>query len=756
MLFTINSLKLLLDWKDLEIKKILDGLTERGFEIESITEVKPQWSSLIVGKIISFEFLQNSDKLKLCQVFDGEKNCQVICGGPNLQANGNYIFAPVGSQVGPIAISERKIFGHLSQGMLCGWEEIGINLEGMTLIDDNFIPGTPIMNLNIFNDTIYDINVTPNRPDCLSLIGIAREVMAMDNNITWRPWNWEKNVPVTEDNHLNVTIDSSECTMFYTTILKNVTNYTPLWLKVILQDLGLKSINLPVDISNFLLKKYGYPSHCYTLSQLQNKTIKSVNSGTFLGLDHQQYTIDKPTLVLTNDQSIDCIMGIMGGIHSGYDGQGAIALEVANFNSSTIRSAVKNLKINSQAGYLFSRWVNPMISHWVIKDFIGLLAHYSPQLTISNTKNHCNNSINYEKISLWVPYELFYKMVGYELSLEKQMDHLKTLGFDCQLHKEPKNDGTDNYNLGIMVTPPHWRNDITIAENIVEEITRIHGVNQYESQVINKTSLDNNWSIQEQLWVQEQMMANFLIHRGYKSVINNSLTTESKNHSIKILQSEWALKTSLTGDIIKNATHSMDKGHKTFKLMESGTIFFYPDEEKIAISGLSYDFYGNQQQLFTQCRKDLENYGQLSLLFLEDGCVNDYYHPKKSCKIVYNNEIIGGIGVINSKILFNSPMVIWEIQDISKLKKVKEVYDNNYNLKSIDISFFTDEKINTIVNLLYKNFNIYQINIIDIYQGPQGNSYTLTIKWKYNEDGDKGEFMNQLTNFLKNNQCQVR
>jgi phenylalanyl-tRNA synthetase beta chain len=759
MLFSINALKLIIDWKNLDIAPVIDHLTERGLEIESITSIQPQWSHLIVGKILSIEPVPNSDKLKLCQVFDGEKNCQVVCGGPSLQVNSNYIFAPVGSQVGPITIASRKVFGHLSEGMLCGWEEIGIHLEGMALIDDDFIPGTAI-DKEIFQDTIYDINVTPNRPDCLSLIGIARELMAINPSITWRS-NTIKMPQVTLDNSLKITVDSDQCSIFFTTIINNVNNYTPLWLKLILQNLGFKSMGLPIDIGNFLLKKYGYPTHCYGPSQIQEPTVKIIDTGIFTGLDNQTYTIHKPTLVLTEKDAIHCIMGVMGSKESSYDGHGSLILEVANFNGNMIRSAVKNLKINSQAGYLFSRWVDGLKAHAVIQEFIGYLYQYNPQLTISYSKNHCDTTINYEKKSFFVACDLFYKTAGYELALEKQMAALATTGFTSQLHKISKNDGTNNYNLGIWVTVPHWRTDMTIQENIIEEITRINGVNQYASQPIGTNPLSHAMGHQEKNWIQQQTLNDFLIHRGYQQVINNSITNDIHENSIKILSLDGALKTSLMGDLIKNCTHSIDKGHRSFKLMETGSIFFYPHGETIAMAGLIHDAHKNQEELFMMARKDLEHlfhhHGQLHHLRLEDGCFNEWYHGTKSCKIFYKNQLVGGLGVVASTILFNHPTVLWEIKtiDIFQDHHTNQSQDYNYNLKSMDISFFTEENINKIMDLLHENFHIYQINIIDIYE-KNTTSYTLNIQWKYLDHGDKGNFMDRLTDFLNKNNCQVR
>jgi phenylalanyl-tRNA synthetase beta chain len=773
MIFSINGLKLVIQWDpSINIESLMDQLPYRGIEIESKTHIHPSFKGLIVGKIMAIEKVPNSEKLQLCQVFDGSKTLQIVCGGSGLQVNKNYILAPEGAQVGSITMAQRKVFGNLSQGMLCGWEEIGVALPGMTLIDDQFIPGTPLEQVHdwdFFQDVVYDISITPNRPDWLSLIGIGRELMAMEPSIKWKNFSWNPMAP-SIDNNLNIQINTPLCQSFYTTIIENPPLYTPLWLKLILQNNGLKSINFPVDLSNWLLKKYGHPSHCYPL--FQGAQVTMVQGESMVGLDGHNYDFQKPSLVLKTQDDIQCLIGIMGA-QPGYR-EGPLVLELAQLDRETIRQTAKSLKISTNASHVFSRWVDPLIHFQVVQEFIGYLGQGESSLRFSNTKNHCNNGITHNSVEIFLPNELWYKRAGYELSLEKQLELLKTIGFQGHLHKNLKDDGTDNGNWGIIIKVPHWRTDMTIPENLVEETIRLDNINQYKSQFIDRLTFQQ-WGIEEKPWYQQNKINNSMVHRNYQQVINNVLQlkkTETSKESIDILQSSWSLKDSLMGDLIKNFNHGVDQGYRQFNLFETGKIFFYPKKEIISLGALKYDFNGNQQDLFMEARRDLENliqqYGQIQWLKLQDGPVSDFYHPLKSCQIVYNNEIIGAIGVINSTIAFNSPVVLWEIEDIEKIfERSEEIFERSEktigsfnpqgapHLKTIDVSFFYDGSINEIIQGLYDTFKFYTVNIIDIYQN---NSYTLEILWFYaSEHEGSREKMNQMVgSWLQNQGCKVR
>ena len=776
MVITLNTLKLFLNFdynNEILIKTILNQLTYSGFEIDGITPINPCWNNLIIGKILDIKTVENSDKLKICTVFDGEKNLQIICGGSGLQINKNYILAPVGSQVGPLSIKERKVFGLLSQGMLCGWEEIGINLEGMTLVDDDFIPGTPlekVYDMNFFQDVIYDIKITPNRYDCLSLMGLFREIIAQNPSITIKK-NEIIHLKPTLDNKLNIEIKSPECRSFFTTIIKNVDNYSPLWLKVLIQNLGFKSINLPVDISNFLSLKYGYPTHCYGYNTIDNSSIETINTGKFLGLDNKEINLESECLVLKNQKEIQCLLGIMGGKNSSYDGNGSLILEVANFNPHIIRKTQKQYSINTKSSYLFSRWVDETQNLLVIQDFIHYLMNpyyfihkKTNNIFISDSKNHSNYIFNYSSKEIFLSYENWFKIAGYGLSIEKQIQYLNQLKIPSHFHKIHKGDESNNYNIGLLASIPHWRHDITTPNNLVEEIIRMDNINQYNSQFISNEKFQKP-GIDEKIWIYSTIISNILIHYNYQEIITNILTNQSVNDSVHILESSWCLKNSLIPDLIKGAQKAIDRGLKIFNLWEIGTVFNGKKGEINNVAGLIYNFYEEDNKIFYTARYHLEvliNYmnGSNKYLFFQD---NDDGHEilnqKKSCKIYYKNKLMGYMGMVNRKD-YDYPMALWEI-NLDILMDLLDNFTKNQgiNLKNIDVSFFINGgNIHEIQKIIYRDLPVHNINIIDIYETNDNCSYTLNIQWKYDilEDGDNNKMMEKVSHLLKNNNCIVR
>jgi phenylalanyl-tRNA synthetase beta chain len=782
MIITLNTLRLFLNFNDENIHEILNKLTYSGFEIDKETIITPIGKNLIIGKLLTIEKVENSDKLQICTVFDGSTNLQIICGGSDLQINKNYILAPINSQIGSLTIKEKKVCGLLSQGMLCGWEEIGINLEGMTLVDDHFIPGTPIENiydLNFFQDIIYDIKVTPNRYDCLSVMGLIKEILSQNSQLSLKKNPISKVNPSLENN-LDVKVETQECYAFYSTIIKNVNDYTPLWLKILLQNLGFKSINLPVDISNFLLVKYGYPTHCYNINSIEKCSIELVSHGNFLGLDNKDISINIPSIVLKNNGKIQCLMGIMGGKNSGYHGSGELVLEVANFNPDVIKNTNKNFHVNSRSSFLFSRWVDNRQWFLVIQDFISYLINpyyfidnniQNNNIIISNSKNHSDHIFNGNSLEIFLSYEDWFKISGYGLSIEKQLEYLNKLNIKSEFHKIPKGDDSNNYNIGILSQIPHDRLDITCKNNLVEEIIRMDNINQYESQFVSRESFQKPQK-DEEIWIYQNIIRNILILYNYQEIITNIVAPG--DDALKVMASPLALKSSLLKDLIMGAQKCIDRGLKKFNLFEVGTIFIdnsptsltkNNESESHSLAGLIYDFSGHQQNLFNECKYHLEilinNLNGLNkhLYYGDNDDNHHHYHPNKSCKIFYKNQLIGYMGVINHNIL-KETIVLWEIN----LDTLMELLDENVspmplNMKNIDISFFINgQDIHTIKNLIYKELNIYNIDIIDIYQTQDNCSYTLNIKWKYDDinDGDNHKMMEKISQLLKINNCIIR
>ena len=367
---TLNWLKTYIDF-DFSPSELADRLTMLGIEVESIKQLGAELEGVVVGKVISIKPHPNADKLVLCQVDTGAVEAlQIVCGAPNVREGMLAPVATIGATL-PIGltIKRAKLRGETSHGMLCSEKELGRSEDAAGLMElaTDIPAGTPLSAALGLDDIVFELEITPNRPDCLSLIGVAREIRAETGNVLKLP-----EVPLIEKSTdiremTSVTIAASElCPRYAARVIRGVKiGQSPSWLQQRLESVGIGVINNIVDITNFVLMEYGQPLHAFDYHKLaENRIIvrRAAAGETLTTLDEVARELTPDMLVIADAEKPVALAGVMGGYDSEItEATCDVLLESAYFNPSSIRATAKALGMSTEASYRFERGADPGI-----------------------------------------------------------------------------------------------------------------------------------------------------------------------------------------------------------------------------------------------------------------------------------------------------------------------------------------------------------------------------------------------------------
>ncbi|MFC2136291.1 phenylalanine--tRNA ligase subunit beta, partial [Bacteroidota bacterium] len=374
------SLKWLSDYVDLSdvpLNDVIDKLSLSGLEVEEVIDRKALLKNMVVGLVKEKNKHPNADKLSLCVVSDGEKDYPVVCGAPNVEAGQKVAFAKVGSVIpqGGFKLKKAKIRGEVSEGMICAEDELGISddHEGIMVLDDKLAEGKDLAEALGFDDVVVDVAITPNRPDALSIIGVARDLAAIFGKKLFLP-KFELNEESFKSSELADVeiIDFVNCPRYVAKVVKDITvKDSPDWLKSKLTSIGLRPINNIVDITNFVLYEIGQPLHAFDLDELSGKKIIVKQAGKdrkFTTLDSKARNLQEQDLMICDAEKHVAVAGVMGGENSEVSGKTKdILIESAYFNPSSVRRTSRLLGLSTDASYRFERGTDPEITLWAAR-----------------------------------------------------------------------------------------------------------------------------------------------------------------------------------------------------------------------------------------------------------------------------------------------------------------------------------------------------------------------------------------------------
>lgn len=695
MKISLNWLKQYIDINDLTTKDIVDKLTMSGLEVEDVVDENELYKNFIVAEVKSVSKHPNADKLSVCEVFDGKETLQVICGAPNVASGQKVVFAPIGTLIpnGNFQIKKAKIRGVESNGMICAEDELLLSEDhsGIMVLDSTLQAGKPITEALNLNDVIFEIAVTPNRPDALSHIGVARDLSAIFNRELHLPEIVLKESKIKASEIASVEIiDQKNCPRYSAKVVLNVQiKESPEWLKNRLAKIGLRPINNVVDVTNFILHELGQPLHAFDLDLLEGKKIvvkSTEQEKEFVTLDSKLRKLPQNTLMICDAKREVAIAGIMGGENSEINPSTKnILIESAYFNPSSIRRTSKALQLSTDSSYRFERGTDPSITKYAAERAAQLISELAGGEIAEGIIDVYPKIIGRKEITL--RYSRVTKILGYEISKEKIRQILSRLGLALK-------DLDEN---SLLVSVPTFRPDIEREIDLIEEIARINGYDNIP--VVPKINITLERKVDQQKF--EDDVRNIISSFGFNEMINNPLESEWEarltGNPIFLANPQSAemscLRTSLFAGGLNSVKRNLNFGIRNMMLFEIGNVFekksdslinnFDDISEKqnliLILSGKEdekswycdekyFDFYSLKGYVnsFTQ-KISLDN--QLTdLYYSSENEIYSYYFTKN-----FNNKIVGVGGKVKKDVLskfdINQDVFVFEF-DLSELKKI--------------------------------------------------------------------------------------
>ena len=764
MKFTLGWLKDHLD-TSADLLTISNTLTNIGLEIEKVENKAEDFKDFTIAKVVSVEKHPNADRLKVCNVKTSKGNFQVVCGAPNAKSGMMGIFAPTNTQIPGtnIFLKKSEIRGVESCGMLLSERELGISDEhdGIIELEGNYKVGDPVAPIYGFDDPVIEINLTPNRSDCLSVRGIARDLAAAglgklkDLKIKKIKGSfksdvkWLRKFNIKED-HL--------CPGVSGRLFTNVKNtQSPEWLKRRLELIGLRSISALVDITNYVTFDLGRPLHVYDADKFNGNLVmrKAQKNEKCKTLDEKEYLLSEDMIVISDDDSLHGIGGVMGGLNSGCSLETKnVFLEVALFDPISITKTGRKLNLQSDARYRFERGVDFTSIEWGVdaatQMIIDLCGGEVSEIVFDKIQNPKLKKLDYD-INLTKTYG------GIDVEIKKQIKILENLGF--------KINSKNNLKLEIVI--PSFRPDIIGPADIVEEILRIYGFDKIQPiSLTNKK--DKNLEILNSNLQAYYKSKRLIANRGYletvtwsfmdseiATFINNNTLIKIKNPISSDLDT---MRPSMFPNLLSSINHNISKLYTKGKLFEVGPNFFgiKENDQIMVATGIHYG-YSSSISWFNKSRAvdiyDIKSdifyiLGQLNIpvesLQYEE-CKNSAYHPGKSSQLRIGKHVIANFGEISPLLLKKLDIKInvcgFEIfldtleQFQIKKTSTKKGYNNNpFQNVERDFAFLFPLEIRAIdvINKIKKIDKeiIKNVIIFDVYEGDKlpKNKKSIALK----------------------------
>ena len=506
----------------LPLADLADKLTMAGIEVKGMQPVGGGWENIVVGQIVAIDPHPNADRLRLTTVDLGTEKSTVICGAPNLRLGDKVVFAGVGAQLidphsGQVFnLESAKIRGVVSSGMVCSEKELGISdsHEGIVVLPAEAPVGTPLA--DYLGDTVFDLDITPNRPDCLSVIGIAREIAALTGQSLHLPEVSYEEAASPIDQQISVEIVAPDLCPRYCASLVTGAKLaeSPAWMQQRLLNCGMRPINNIVDVTNYVMLEYGQPLHAFDYNRIRGKRIivrRAAAGEVIVSLDGVERTLDKDMLVIADEERAVAIAGVMGGANSEVTEQTtAILLEAANFNPASIHRTGSILRLPSEACMRFERGIRPELTLLALKRATQLIMQLAGGETAQGLADAYPGKLDREPILLST--DKTKRHLGIEFSLDQIVSVLTSLGFDCK---------RVNSASEVLVTPPYWRSDVHQAVDLIEEVARIIGYDKIPTTMLSQPIPRQD---PEPILKLKQKVSHSLIGYGFQEIISYSLT----------------------------------------------------------------------------------------------------------------------------------------------------------------------------------------------------------------------------------------
>lgn len=731
MIISLNLLKTFLNI-DVDRDSLADALTMLGHEVESIK--KYELDNVVIGELKSVVKHPNADKLTLCRVDIG-REVQIVCGAKN-HREGDRVVVALNNALIPcgLKVVDREIRGILSQGMLCSAEELGLEdkSDGILILDSGE-KGTNFFEHIFNNDTIFDLEITPNRPDCLSHLGIVRELSAYYKKDISFPNTIEFNKKT------NLDIPREGSLSYRGVILRDVEiKESPQWLKTYLSSFGIKSINNLVDISNYVMMELGHPSHMFDLDKLEgNLSVRyATKDEKVLGLDEKEYSLDSKDLVIADSKKAVAIAGIMGSLNSGISNKTTnVLLEVAHFDEKIVRRTSKKLNLSTEASYRFERGIDILDSQRVIERIIYLVKELS---SFSSFEEIINSEDSCELKTISIDIDEMNSFLGSNISKKEVVDILTSLKLS------PEIDGN-------IVTSkvPSYRLDLSREVDIYEEVARIYG---YINILPKMPKVDIKPMNSESVILKEKIRSK-LLSLGLQETVNYSFVPKGwgKLELSNPLNEDFAvMRDSFIYSMLKNVSFNLNNGSKNIEIFEIGKIYSENREEfdriAIALSGqIDKSLWNDKEELdFFNLKGIIESLSQsLNWDISFSKGTKEEFHPGKFANILHNDKEVGFMGEIHpltlKKFGIKKRVYLLEMNILQNIdRKIEEISKYPIVERELGLLCPKDIEIGSLISDILKDNLIISGEVVDIYEGEQVPKGMKSVALKFSfQDRDK-------------------
>lgn len=736
------------------VQDLAEKITRTGIEVDDIIDFTKDIKYLVVGYVVSKASHPDADKLNICQVDIGEEEpVQIVCGAPNVDEGQYVIVAKVGGRLpGGIKIKRAKLRGEHSKGMICSLQEIGISSNvvpkafenGIFVFSTEVTPGTDALDALYLNDQIMEFDLTPNRADALSMVGTAYEVAALYQTQMTKPQTASNELNESATDELSVTVKNENKVPYYSArIVKNVTiGQSPIWMQSRLMKAGIRPINNVVDISNYVLLEYGQPLHMFDQDQIGSNHIEvrqAQENETMTTLDDQERTLLESDIVITNGQTPIALGGVMGGDFSEVsDRTTNVVIEGAIFDSASIRHTSRRLNLRSEASSRFEKGIATEFVNEAVDRACYLLEMYASGSVL---KDRVSAGDLGEFITpIHITTDKINETVGFNLSADEITKNFEQLGFETEV----------NHNE-LTVFVPSRRKDISIKEDLIEEVARIYGYDEIPSTLPVFEEVTSGTLTDRQR--KTRIVKETIEGAGLNQAITYSLV--SKEHAkdfalqdrstIELLmpmsEAHSTLRQSLLPHLIEATTYNVARKNRDVKLYEIGRVFFgngegeLPEEVEYLSGIMTGDYVVNQWQGkkeevdFYLAKGVIERVAEKLNLTLDYRAAKiEGLHPGRTAIVSLNGKDIGFIGELHPSVAADNDLkrtYVFEL-NYEEMMKVSVGYINyqpipKYPGVSRDIALEVNHDVpaSELISTIHDNgADILQdTQVFDVYEG---------------------------------------
>ncbi|HCZ1929012.1 TPA: phenylalanine--tRNA ligase subunit beta [Staphylococcus aureus] len=658
---------------DDSVSNLAERITRTGIEVDDLIDYTKDIKNLVVGFVKSKEKHPDADKLNVCQVDIGEDEpVQIVCGAPNVDAGQYVIVAKVGGRLpGGIKIKRAKLRGERSEGMICSLQEIGISSNyipksfesGIYVFSEAQVPGTDALQALYLDDQVMEFDLTPNRADALSMIGTAYEVAALYNTKMTKPETTSNELDLSANDELTVTIENEDKVPYYSArVVHDVTiEPSPIWMQARLIKAGIRPINNVVDISNYVLLEYGQPLHMFDQDAIgsQQIVVRQANEGEKMTtLDDTERELLTSDIVITNGQTPIALAGVMGGDFSEVKEQTSnIVIEGAIFDPVSIRHTSRRLNLRSESSSRFEKGIATEFVDEAVDRACYLLQTYANGKVLKDRVSSGELGAFITPIDITA--DKINRTIGFDLSQNDIVTIFNQLGFDTEINDDV-----------ITVLVPSRRKDITIKEDLIEEVARIYGYDDIPSTLPVFDKVTSGQLTDPQY--KTRMVKEVLEGAGLDQAITYSLVSKEdatafsmqQRQTIDLLmpmsEAHASLRQSLLPHLIEAASYNVARKNKDVKLFEIGNVFFangegeLPDQVEYLSGILTGDYVVNQWQGkketvdFYLAKGVVDRVSEkLNLEFSYRRADIDGLHPGRTAEILLENKVVGFIGELH-------------------------------------------------------------------------------------------------------------